>query len=74
MRLWLYGSLAVLGVVTAIAVVVTGTTRDTCTIVCAWQVPLVVIGTGASVGFLVVAACAIAFEVGQAALRRRRHT
>ncbi len=72
MRARLYGSLAALAAVTAVAVLVTEATKGQCTIVCAWQVPLLVIGVGASCTFMVVAAWAIVYEVGRAALRGRR--
>lgn len=71
MRVRLYGSLAALALVALVAVLVTESTKGQCTVVCTWQVPLLVIGVGASCMFLVVAAWAIVYEIGRAAIRGR---
>ena len=66
MRRKLYISLGVLAAVTTTAVLVTEVTKGACAIVCGWQVPLIVIGVGASLAFMFVAAWTIAYEVGRA--------
>lgn len=72
MRPRLYGSLAVLATLTVIAVLVTEATKGSCSIACAWQIPLVVIGVGASSTFVIVGIWAIVYELGRAALRGRQ--
>ena len=71
MRRRLYGLLGILAAVTATAVVVTELTKGSCSIVCGWQVPFVVTGTGTALAFVFVAAWTVAYEVGRAALARR---
>ena len=72
MRRKLYGSLGILGAVVATAVLVTEATKGSCSIVCGWQIPLLVIGVGASLGFILVAAYTIAFEAGHTVFGRRQ--
>ncbi len=70
-RSWLYGSLVALASVTAVAVLVTEATKGQCSIVCGWQIPILVVGVGAAILFVFVGASTIAYEVGRAALGRR---
>lgn len=70
MRGRLYGALGLSAGVTAASVLVTEATEGQCSIICTWQIPLVVIGTGAAVAFLLVAAWIAAYEVKRVAGRR----
>jgi hypothetical protein len=72
MRRKLYTSLGLLAAVTGTAVLITEATKGSCSIVCGWQIPVLVIGVGASLGFIFVAACTIAFEAGHAVFGRRQ--
>ena len=72
MRRKLYVSLILPGLVVATAVLVTEATKGSGSIVSGWQIPLLVIGVGASIAFMFVAAWTIAYEIGRATIGRAR--